>query len=72
MDKMGHDRVLIGSDVRWGLIGTHIGYRWNATGMGHNRVPIGKRIGCHRKGHNRTGLYSGIYGLIIGCHRDGT
>ena len=41
---MGHDRVLMGSDVRWDLIGTHIGYRWDATGMGHNMVLIGKRI----------------------------
>ena len=23
-------------------------------------------------GHNRTGFYRDIYGLIIGCHRDGT
>ena len=53
MDKMGHDRVLMGSDVRWDLIGTHTGYRWDATGMGHNRVLIRKRIGCHRMGHER-------------------
>ena len=22
-------------------------------------------------GHNKTGFYRGIYGLIKGCHRDG-